>query len=149
MRFDPANEILRKFLRHDEDVVSVSPVSGGCISRAFHLRVKNGDDQIRDLFVKTNHSEFESNFRAESDGLQAIHAAGVIRVPEPIGLSKTAETVALAMEWIEPSTPTPHYHSDFGTRLATLHRVTSKDDDAHGWSSDNFLGASPQLNSPA
>jgi fructosamine-3-kinase len=80
-------------------------------------------------------------FEAEAAGLRALAATRAIRVPQVLAVSPTA----LVLELIEPAARRTGFAEDFGRRFAALHLHRGK---ACGFPHDNFIGATPQPNSP-
>lgn len=77
--------------------------------------------------------------RAEGEGLQELSKA--IAVPKVIEVTSGY----LLLEWIEPSSGSNENAYDFGKKLASLHKTTN---DYYGFEFDNFLGYTPQRNTP-
>jgi protein-ribulosamine 3-kinase len=78
--------------------------------------------------------------RAEAEGLLMIAATNTIRVPRVFELREDE----LVMEWLDFATPDAGFGERFGSALATLHAVEF--DEPYGWLTDNFIGATPQVN---
>ena len=112
-------------------------VGGGSINRAFVI-----EDAHRRYFVKLNDHTRVDMFEAEALGLQTLHSAGSIRVPEPICWAVNGEHAYLVLEWLDLA-PTGTWES-LGENLANLHRVTSVE--GYGWIRDNTIGSTPQPN---
>lgn len=119
---------------------SVKPVGGGSIHRAWHL-----DDGVRHYFVKTGEAAAAPMFAAEAQGLQALSAAAVVLTPTFIALGRTGTEAFLVLEYLELTALDQAGGARLGTALAQLHRITGE---SFGWTSDNFIGATPQLNKP-
>lgn len=101
------------------------------------------------LFVKAAAGTRAAMLVAEADGLQALAATRTIRVPA-VALAMPAAGDApamLALEWLDLVPPDAGFGARFGTALAALHR-TPVDPPRYGWPRDNFLGATPQRNTP-
>lgn len=128
------------------EVLEVQPVSGGCISEAKRVRLRDELGKTSDYFVKSNRLSFLDNFLAESDGLGRLAATGVMRVPQPIAVGASGNHAWLVLEWVEQGGMTRQYFERFGRGLAELHRQTRGTQ--IGLQSDNFLGAAKQINSP-
>ena len=128
------NEILGAPLR------STTPVSGGDINDAYKLNLSDG----RQIFMKVNRSSGSSFFQAEADGLEAIRATDAIGVPQVIAVGKDQQYGAfLLLEWVEAAPKAHGFWETFGRSLARMHRVPA---DHFGWEKDNYIGASPQIN---
>jgi fructosamine-3-kinase len=77
---------------------------------------------------------------AEAQGLQAIAATDTIRVPRVIELRDDV----LVLEQLDFAAPDAGFGERFGRALRALHAVDF--DEAYGWPADNFIGATPQVN---
>lgn len=120
--------------------LSVKPVSGGSIHRAWHL-----DDGLHHYFVKTGEIAAAPMFTAEAHGLQALSAAAVVQTPTFITRGQTAGKAFLVLDYLELKTLDQAGGTRLGAALAQLHRSSG---DSFGWSADNFIGATPQHNAP-
>lgn len=139
---------------HDQlgiQLVSRTSVGGGCIHNAWCLATR-GEGR---LFAKTNQADQLPLLEAEAEGLTAL--AGVAReglvIPAPLALGLAGEEAVLVLPWLELAPGgTPDAWAACGASLARLHRRslvtfgTAETGRGFGWSRDNFIGASPQLN---
>src|SRR4029077_1942957 len=66
-----------------------------------------------------------------------------VRVPHVLGTGTHAGSAWLALEWIQSGTPSRATDSLLGEQLARQHHTTHA---AFGWSRDNTIGSTPQLN---
>lgn len=96
------------------------------------------------LFVKTNQKEFYENFCCEVDGLKRLADAATIRGPKPLGVGISGDVAFLVMQWIEIGRISDF--EAFGVQLAQLHYRTASR--RIGLEQNNFLGATPQDNTP-
>lgn len=112
--------------------------AGGCINRA--LMVDDGDEAF---FVKLNEAARLEMFVAEAAGLEALGAAGALRVPRPLCHGRAAGEAFLVLEHIELQPTNATIDARCGRQLAALHGVTTSD---FGWHRDNTIGATPQDN---
>jgi fructosamine-3-kinase len=113
-------------------------VGGGCIHRAVVV-----EDGARRYFVKLNEASAAPMFAAEADGLQAIAATGTVRVPGVVAHGAASGEAFLVLEYLDLSGSGDARL--LGRQLAALHRATGP----HcGWPQDNYIGATPQLNTP-
>lgn len=113
---------------------------GGCISTAMKLESSDGP-----VFVKLEPPQFADRLAAEADGLAALAHADVVRVPAVVacGICEEGSGQAfLIIEWIE-SIQHPAAAAALGTQLAALHQQASP---TFGWHRDNYIGATPQVN---
>jgi fructosamine-3-kinase len=143
------------------EIVDASPLSGGCISDVFAVRVccadANSWSALKDLHggksqaqwvIKRNSADLVSNFRCEREGLCSIAESGTIRVPKVYAVDVVGDHAYLVMERIEISRSgsSQQRFSSFGRKLALFHQATRGQ--AIGWPTDNFLGAAHQPNEP-
>lgn len=138
-------------------IVDKRPVSGGCIHRAYELRL--ADD--RRVFLKSAGAAEAALLEAEARGLELLSPH--IRVPRVIAQGDGAEPDApaesssdsgawLALEWLDlqPLAGTAGWTA-LGEALAALHAVTAESAQGqaqHGLDHANFIGHTPQDNAP-
>jgi protein-ribulosamine 3-kinase len=118
------------------------PVGGGCIHQAWKLVGREARGE-REYFLKTNGIAAAPMFAAEHAGLDALRAAGTVRVPGAIARGDDGEHAWLALEWLELVALDGANAARLGTALAVQHRVQQP---RFGWAEDNFIGATPQPN---
>ena len=116
--------------------VKIHPVGGGCISDAQIALFADGSG----AFVKRRQG-FPGMFECEATGLRALAATGAIRVPEVLAVSGDS----LVLEWIQPAPKGRYFFESFGRSFAALHTHRGP---ACGFSQDNFIGSTPQINTP-
>lgn len=102
------------------------------------------------LFLKSAGASGAAMLRAEADGLRALAATRTIRVPAVLAvLDRPDGGVILAVEWLQLVRPDAGFGHRFGEALAALHAHSCLlRPAAFGWSSDNYIGATPQRNRP-
>jgi fructosamine-3-kinase len=120
--------------------LSVKPVGGGSIHRAWHLA-----DGLRHYFAKTGEIAAAPMFAAEAQGLQALSAAAAVPTPTFITLGQAGTGAFLVLEHLELTPLDQAGGARLGAAMAQLHRITG---DSFGWTEDNFIGATPQQNKP-
>ncbi len=115
-------------------------VSGGCINDCFAIETGGGT-----VFAKTNDAAPPGFFAAEKAGLEALASAGPPLVtPHPLALHvPESGPSVLVLEWLEPAHADKAMWEALGRGLAELHRAIGP---AYGFTSDNYLGATPQPN---
>jgi fructosamine-3-kinase len=131
-------EHLPTFLTHQR--IRETPVSGGSVSAASRLTLDDGTS----IFTKTWPSGSpapEGFFAAEAAGLEWLRSVGAIGVPEVL----VALPTMIAMEWIEPGSPSRAAAVTFGRELAALHRSGA---DSFGAPWPGFIGPLPLDNTP-
>jgi fructosamine-3-kinase len=120
-------------------VESRTPVAGGCINKCYRVAGSG-----RAYFVKVNSSGRRAMFEAEAAGLAEIAATATTRVPAPLCAGANEKAAWLVVEFIEFGEASTGSMARLGAALAALHRVTAR---KFGWTTDNTIGATPQLNS--
>lgn len=106
-------------------------VGGGCIHESRRLELADG----RRVFVKSASARNAALLEAEVRGLSWL--APHIRVPEVLA----SGDAWLALEWLD-LVPITDWEMA-GRRMAGLHSITAE---MHGLDHDNFIGATPQVN---
>ena len=123
-------------------------LSGGDINKAFALTLNNGER----LFMKANARRDESFFTAEATGLSAIAQTAAIATPKIFCTGTDWTQCFLLLEYIESSRPRSGFWEDFAHELAAMHNADPGNFTApahFGFFQDNFIGSSPQKNTPA
>lgn len=82
---------------------------------------------------------------AEADGLGGLMKSGGVRVPQVLAVEAQGGQAYLLMEWLDFAAKTEHAAAKLGERLAQQHRCFGK---RFGWPRNNFIGATPQFNTP-
>ena len=82
-------------------------------------------------------------FEAEAAALDALATTETLRVPKALCTGTSDGVAYIVMEHIELGRGGIGGWRDAGEQLAALHRHTAKD---FGWSRDNTIGATPQIN---
>ena len=128
-------------------------VGGGDINEARCLQLSNGEK----IFVKYNSAVNKGFFEAEEIGINAIAATKTIQVPKLLfrGVDKTTGKAFLAMEFISGAGRIHDFWETFGHSLAAMHMAETGgivsggkfEFDKFGFHSDNYIGATKQLNS--
>ena len=114
-------------------------VGGGCINKAFCLQSSDGN-----YFLKWNDAAaYPGMFEAEAAGLKLLRNSLSIRIPEVFCVGTAGAHSFILMEWIEPGRRSHSFWSDFGKKLATLHRSTR---DMFGLDHNNYIGSLSQSN---
>lgn len=126
-------------------VLAADPVAGGCVNHGARLTLERG----RTFFLKWNASAPPRFFEAEADGLRALAAPGVVRVPRAVALGGgSASPHWLLLEYLSPSPPCEGYEERLGRGLARLH-ASAPEGASFGWARSNWIGSLPQVNRPA
>lgn len=114
----------------------MSAVGGGCIAQAQIAEFADGSS----VFVKRK-AGHPGMFEREAEGLEALAAARAIRVPRVLAVAPDA----LVLEHIRSAPRRAGFFEHFGRAFARMHRQVGP---ACGFSHDNYIGATPQLNAP-
>ena len=121
-------------------IVSSAPLSGGCISEVVRLTLDSGDN----LIAKHHSNPPPGLFHSEAEGLAALRECCCVRVPEVIGVSENL----ILLEDLDQGTPqgkSKSFWQELGTGLAGLHQSVREE---FGFTSDNYCGATAQINQP-
>jgi len=129
---------LASLLQIDVLAAPAHRVTGGCINRCFRFETSKGA-----VFVKVAAVEALDVFEAEAAGLEALHTANAIRVPQVLGVGSAEGHALLALEWLKLGHATPRSDPQLGAQLAIQHRLTKP---LYGFKRNNFIGATPQAN---
>ena len=133
------------------ELLSMQPVTGGCIHRAWRLELRDGSHR----FAKTNSAARLPVLQAEADGLNALEAATQITqgggpnptIPTPLGLAELGDQAVLLLNWLDLGSGNSQDWQGLGAGLARLHRASvGSGDGRFGWHQDNFIGSGPQAN---
>ena len=133
-------------------IVSKRPVHGGDINESYCLSLSDGSA----VFMKCNSPKNLSFFEAEAKGLDALRKTETIGVPKALamGTDKAQRMSFLLMEYLEHAAKLTKYWEIFGRELAMLHRADcaeyaeAAEGRPFGFTHDNYIGASPQINTP-
>ena len=153
IKTDSLDAAIRTLFGDSLRIAGRQPVHGGDINRAYRLSLSDGSA----VFMKSNTVRNLSFFTAEARGLAALRGAGAIGIPKALALgTDQAQGISfLLMEYLEPTPRVRNYWEVFGRELAALHRsgcseaARAADGLPFGFASDNYIGASPQKNTPA
>ena len=131
-------------LDQDFHVKSHSTVSGGDINQAYLIEglIKN-NEQAR-FFIKLNQISRLDMFQAEAAGLQEIERSQTMRVPAVICSGIAEQQSYLVLESLSLSVAQAGSAVQLGQQLAQMHKNTVAN--KFGWSQDNTIGSTPQIN---
>lgn len=137
-------------------VLSARPMIGGDINHAFKLQIEGvGSNQEETIFMKANSRANLDFFCKEVAGLNAIASMGILKTPRVLawGMDEGQNNPLrgscsfLLLEFLPPTTKASNYWEEFGQNLARLHLAdTSHLVSGFGFSQDNYIGASQQIN---
>ncbi len=140
---DSLNSALESFAGSGVRPAGERGVGGGCISSTGVMTLSSGQK----VFIKRNSAAGADMFRQEAAGLEALAAvAGAPRIPELYAGGTDGPFAFLIMEYLDSSSRRDDFWEDFGRSLAALHREGRRGE--CGFAQDNYIGASPQPNTP-
>ena len=116
-----------------EEIITMTSLSGGCISDAYKLETRSG----KKLFLKVNTSG--DMFAKEAHGLNELRKPNAVKIPGVILFDKTF----ILTEFITQGSKSKNFFEDFGRKFAELHKFKSKE---FGFYEDNYIGSNVQLN---
>lgn len=119
-----------------EEITTISSVGGGCIASAAVINTRN-----KKYFVKRYSDKTGKITIREANGLKELAKPAVIKIPEVIFVDEKY----LILEYVSEGSKNKNTMPEFGRQLARLHKFNSP---RFGFSEDNFIGASPQKNTP-
>ena len=124
------------------EILTVTLLKGGAMANSYCLKIKphtlsNGQEY---LFLKTDYIDPRA-YRMEAEGLHELSRAQAFRVPQVIYLHKNF----LVTEFIKAGELHANSWINFARNLCKLHEFKNQ---AYGLREDNYLGISPQKNSP-
>jgi fructosamine-3-kinase len=121
-------------------IANTKPISGGCINQGYQV---NSLDKT--YFVKLNDASQVEMFAAEALGLQQIKATQTITVPQPICWGTADNSSYIVLQWLDLGTSSNSSWTMLGQQLAAMHRAVTNH--GFGWSRNNTIGSTPQINS--
>jgi len=122
-------------------VKTKNSVSGGCINSAFKIQSNDID-----YFVKLNDANLLDMFEAEFQGLSEIRQSDSITAPKPICCGIAEDSAYIVIESLVFSHSNLSSQSSMavlGEELAAMHQTQSSH---YGWSRNNTIGSTPQIN---
>ncbi len=119
-------------------IQSTTAIGGGCINQAFKV-----SDENHSWFIKLNSVSRLAMLAAEKTSLLAIAETGAIRVPQPLCIGTTRLHSYLVLEYIDFNAHQSAGDEAFGIKLANMHGHKGH---CYGWSEDNTIGSTPQIN---
>ncbi|MFT4551538.1 MAG: protein-ribulosamine 3-kinase [Chlamydiales bacterium] len=136
---DGIAQALRDRLNCNE-VISVSPIGGGCINEAYCYSTDVGS-----FFVKINKNAAIQMFEGEVRGLKSLYESHSVRVPKVFFCDQLPNGGSfLVLEYIKLGTAREWTQRDLGGGLADQHLCT--EESRFGFHVDNTIGSTPQIN---
>ena len=149
MIYNSVSDGIKDYFGESVTIKDKSYVGGGDINEARCLQLSDGEK----VFVKSNSIANKGFFEAEEIGINAIAATEAIQVPKLLfrGVDESAGKSFLAMEYVSGSERVRYFWDIFGQSLAAMHLADTNafvSGGKYGFKTDNFIGATEQLNSP-
>ena len=140
-------EGIKKYFGDSVKIINKSYVVGGDINDARCLQLSNGEK----VFAKLNSISNKDFFESEEIGINAIAATHTIQTPKLLfrGVDETSGKSYLIMEYIYGDNRINDFWHVFGQSLASMHLADTSSfvkSKKYGFISDNFIGASKQIN---
>lgn len=133
-------EVARGALGARFRIAQAEPAASGCI----HQNWIAGHEAQR-VFVKTSAAVNLPVFEAEADALASLAASNTIRTPAVVASGANGNHAFLILEYL-PLRPMQAAEAErCAEALARLHGTVGEH---YGWHRDNFIGLTPQQNSP-
>lgn len=110
---------------------------GGSINQA--MKISDGHTSY---FVKLNRPELLSMFEAESAGLKELAQSDFV-IPEVICSGNNSQAAWLVMQNLQLGGGNQQSFSNAGETFARMHQIRTE---RFGWSMDNTIGSTPQIN---
>ena len=146
--YNSLNETISDLFGNGVSVKDRFSIAGGDINDAYRLELTDGSS----FFMKANRPDKIDFFRCEVAGLNAIMSTGAINTPEALGIGVDAGFSFLIMSFIDRGKRRRDFNEVFGQDLAAMHRASTErfvSGGRYGFSSDNYIGAGPQKNTPS
>lgn len=121
------------------EITNTRSVGGGCINQGY--RVIGSDSQY---FVKLNQASRVEMFQAEFLGLTQMYDTKTIAIPKPIFWGVVENSSYLVLEWLDLGKGNSSSWLEMGRQLAQMHQQGTTD--RYGWSMNNTIGSTPQIN---
>ncbi|BBP44368.1 fructosamine kinase family protein [Thiosulfativibrio zosterae] len=140
-----ANSI-QQDLNQEFNIISAAKISGGDIHQAFKIHTHSTLDHFRpeqNFFIKINTAETFELFAAEAFALKTLKDSLSCQVPKVIHLGQNTDQAWLVLEYFQLTSKGDDFQR--GKDLALLHHTTQA---TFGFDQDNFIGLTPQINTP-
>lgn len=120
-------------------IADTRSVSGGCINQGYKI-----SGNCAEYFVKLNDASQVEMFAAEALGLKEMYATQTITVPQPICWGTAENSSYIVLQWLDLVRGNNSSWREMGRQLAAMHREGNRD--RFGWSRNNTIGSTPQVN---
>ena len=132
-------ETLSSALQKNTELISYDSCSGGCINDVYVLHTTVGN-----FFIKLNNRvQYPEMFLLEAEGLNLLSSSNIIKTPNVIACDNSMDSAFIILEYIKEGNKSTDFWFDFGSRLASLHKISSN---LFGLETDNYIGSIKQCN---
>ncbi|MFN3940942.1 MAG: fructosamine kinase family protein, partial [Chitinophagales bacterium] len=129
-------------LHKEITITTAGEISGGCINQCYHIKTNE-----KDYFLKVNNAvKYPGMFAAEAKGLALLQNACPGFTPEVILQYAESGTQYLILEYLASGYREKNYWQQFAENLTQIHKSTNS---YFGLDHHNYIGAIPQINTPA
>jgi protein-ribulosamine 3-kinase len=118
-------------------------IGGGDTNEAYQIDGILGKSEAANFFIKFNKKNNLEMFKAEAEGLQEIEKAQAIGVPHVIASGVENNQSYIILEKLSFRSGNAGSAKQLGQQLAKMHQHTAA---SFGWSRDNTIGSTEQLN---
>jgi protein-ribulosamine 3-kinase len=121
-------------------------IAGGSINQAHRIDgvlANDGENKTTSYFIKLNDENRLDMFEAEAAGLAEIQKSHTIYAPHVVCLGIAENQSYLVLEYLTLSNGAKDSAKQFGQQLAAMHKITANQ---FGWSRDNTIGSTEQIN---
>ena len=130
--------ICKCHLGPDIIIQKVSSVAGGCINQTSRITTNQGE-----FFIKVNTVAQSDLFHKEQLGLDILKEKSPLGTPAVLGSGIQGRNSYLLLEWVEKGIQNTDFWKEFGSQLATQHKVSA---DLFGLDHHNHIGRLHQSN---
>ncbi|MEL6496299.1 MAG: fructosamine kinase family protein [Cyanobacteria bacterium J06623_7] len=120
-------------------IADTRSVSGGCINQGYQVLGEGTS-----YFVKINSATRVEMFAAEALGLEQMYSTNTITVPQVVCWGVAENSSYIVLQWLDLASGDKQSWTEMGRQLAAMHRQGKSD--RYGWSRDNTIGSTPQIN---
>ncbi len=131
--------VLKDITGAHHTVNKITPMGGGCINQAYRIETDR-----ESFFIKCNSaSQYPEMFYKEAKGIELLKQAKAIDTSTVIGAANYDGDSFLVLKYIDSGAKTHNFWTDFGTKLAKLHKHTNT---YFGLNYHNYIGFLVQYN---
>ena len=122
-------------------IKNISSISGGCIHKAWYIKIQNGQE----FFAKTSPKKSLAMFQFEADCLNRLNQfadENLLIIPKPLKVQISNNSSILLIPWFNLNNGD---QTNLGKGLASLHKKsTVNNPKKFGWAKNGFIGSGIQ-----